>query len=274
MVHVQRKLRFLGFSAILGMNFLFVSAQSSSPILGDIPIPIMSGVLGQQDAVALQEIKAHIAALGAGSWLGMQGTGQIVYGSKDSTAYTATLSILGTTGFRLDSKTATGETSTRIYGRYGTIQEADGRKYPLPSNTAISGIVQFPQLRLVGFPASGESLIDRGLVTVDGASLHRVTVECSASTRNQGAVQGSMVATDFYFDPATHLLLKSVNKIRLSGTGNSDFLRVVAYEDYRQVSGGMIPFRYVQTLDGNKQWTLQLSDVQLNPALIPTYFAF
>jgi hypothetical protein len=68
--------------------------------------------------------------------------------------------------------------------------------------------------------------------------------------------------------------VKSANVIHINGAGNNDFLREITYDDYREVGNVMIPFRYTQTLNGQNQWTLQLSEVQINPTAQATFFEF
>ncbi|MDQ2843739.1 MAG: hypothetical protein M3Y72_22395 [Acidobacteriota bacterium] len=238
----------------------------------DISFPDTKGPLGQKDGPALTELIGHLTAVGASPWTGMQATGQITYGTEDATAYSATLSILGGTGFRLDAQSSKGQMSIRIVDEHGSIQEADGRKHPLPADTAATGIFQFVQPRLPNFPDATESLLDRGVKSVDGVPLHKVTVESAGENLNP-AVPAN-VATDFYFDPTSHFLVKSANSIRIDGAGNNNFLRVITYADYRKVGNSMVPFSYTQTLDGRKQWTLQITEVQLNPTLNSTFFEF
>ena len=109
----------------------------------------------------------------------MQGTGQIVYGSKDPTAYSATLSMIGSDQlrlkFRLDAQTNKGEMSIRIHGQVGKIQGTGGPTQTIPPDTAIAGIFPFGLVRTLHSP--GTSLIDHGLTTVGGVQLHRISVE-------------------------------------------------------------------------------------------------
>lgn len=262
--------------ACLTLGCTLALAQSSSPAVfdKDVPSPTITEPFGQWDAPALNEIVDHLKVVGTSPWKGLQGTGQITYGVGDTTAYSATFSILGGTGFRLDGQTAKGELSIRINGGHGKIQEADGHLYPLLPNTAKSGIVQFELPRLANFPYPGTSLLDRGLVTIEGRSLHRITYEITTADASEAVKKKNAVVTDLYFDPASHLLIESANSIRIDGAGSADFLRVITYEDYRAVQGSMVPFRFTQTLNGQKQWTLQLSTVQLNPALETPSFEF
>jgi hypothetical protein len=160
-----------------------------------------------------------------------------------------------------------------INGRLGTIQEGDAQLGTLPFITAASGIVQFEIPRVANFPDQTASLIDHGDATIEGKTFHRITVESPLRSKAM-AENTETLATDLYFDSASHLLIKSANLIRIEGSGNNEFLRVITYEDYRQVDSSMVPFRYTQTLNGQKQWTLQLSEVQLNPDLPGSLFEF
>lgn len=240
----------------------------------DIVVPDATGSLGQKDSGAQTELVQYLTVMGGSSWTGMVGTGQITYGTKDTTAYSATLSILGNSSFRLDAQTASGPLSIRISGQHGTIQEADGKQSPIPANTAATGIFQFLQPLLANIPNISESLLDRGLTTVDEVSLHRVTVELSAVGLDLITGTKGITATDLYFDPASHLLIKSANSIQINGGHGHHFLRVITYGDYRKVGNMMVPFSYTQTLDGQKQWTLQLANVQLNPTFDSASFEF
>ena len=234
--------------------------------------PERTATLGQQDASALAELAANVRTTGTSAWLGMRGTGKITYGGTDAAEYEATLSILGNVGFRLDSRTADGTTSVRIYKRMGKIQDEKGSFTLLVPNTASTGIFQFALPKEHVSAATNVSILDHGLSEVSGGKLHRITVEIPAG--NFEAKRKATVATDLYFDPTSHFVVKSANTIRMNGVGNVDFLRVITYDDYRAVNGTMIPFRFTQTLDGQKQWTLQLTDVQLNPALKADFFQF
>lgn len=252
---------------------LSLSGQSSVRTLTFIPSH-PTEVIGRIDPAAMQEITAHRSKVaGSAQWTGLQGTGRIQYGS-DPTTYDATLVISGRTKFRLDAQAANGSISIRINGRIGKIQEADGRVFPLPPDTATTGLLQFELPRMEGFPEQAFcSLIDRGGVAIDGEPFHQVTYEMADHKAADGK-SVKTIPTELFFDPTTHLLVKSLNMIRLDGAGPNEFQRVITYEDYRQVGDSLIPFRFTQTLNGQKQWTLQLSDVQLNPGTQSNYFQF
>jgi len=240
----------------------------------DVPIPAATGAPGQQDTAAAKEITEHLTIVGSVPWLGMQGTGQIVYGSKDTTAYSATLSMMGSDQFRLDAQTNSGEMSLRIHGQLGKVQGGGGPARTIPSETAAVGIFPFGLVRTTHFPGPGTSLIDHGLTAVGGVQLHRITVETPSIGRDPVTKARRMIAIDLYFDPASHLLVKSASSSLVALGHSSRFLRVVTYSDYRKVGAAMVPFRYTESMDGQQYWVLQLSDAQLNPALDTAYFQF
>ncbi len=244
------------------------------PLDKDVATPNATGVLGHQDTAALKEVTEHLATVGSTPWLGMQGTGQIVYGSKDPTAYSATLSTMGSDQFRLDAQTNKGEMSLRIHGPVGKIQGTGGPAEIIPPETAAAGIFPFGLVRTVHFPGRQTSLMDHGLTAVDGVQLHRITVESPSFGRDPVTKSRRTIAIDLYFDPATHLLAKSASSSFISVGHSAKFLRVVTYSDYRKVGTSMVPFRYDESMDGQQYWALQLSNVQLNPVFDATYFQF
>jgi hypothetical protein len=249
------------------------------PVDRDVSVPSATGLFGHVDPAASTEILEHIAAVGASPWQDMSASGKITYPLGDtSEADSATLTIFNGDRFRLDVQTPQGTRSTRIVGGSGATLRSDGSKDFLLPFTAAQGLVAFPQLRVATFPTSQTSLYDKGLQSVDGTTLHRLAVEHplgkppSALPSAKATVPPSVV-TDLYFDPASHLLMKSVASIKLSGMG-SDFIRCTTYEDYRKVGAVLVPFRISESLNGQVQWTLQLDSVALNTGLAQTNFIF
>lgn len=251
------------------------------PLDRDVKTPRATGTFGQVDAAASAEVSGHKNVMGASEWQGMTGTGQITYPNANAPVVEdATLTILNTDNFRLDVTTAKGIQSTRISGTYGAFRNADGKMRFFMPNTAMQGLVGFPLFLKSTFPNPATSIIDKGLVTVDGIPLHRITVERPINPAVPPPASMPMrekllqdVVTDYYFDPTTHLLHKSVATIQIPGSA-SRLLECITCGDYQRVQGAMIPFLYRKTLNGQLQWTLQLNQVQLNPNQPQSYFTF
>ena len=173
-----------------GIGCVVLQAQSNVPSIssqptkqslrildGDIVAPGVTAALGQQNGAALNEIKEHLSVVGSASWLGIQGTGKIVYGARDSTAYPATLSILGKNKFRLDAQTSKGEMSLRIHGPVGKMNGTGAPEETISPDAATAGIFPFEAV----LSGTLDCCVDHGLTTVGSIQLHRITVEIPAT---------------------------------------------------------------------------------------------
>lgn len=237
-----------------------------------VPTPTFVGTLGQKDTGALQELVDYLKAVDILNWQGMQASGTLTDHSGNTNQ--ATLTILNGNQFRLDVQTPRGERSTRISGSYGRTLEADGKSFSMPPAAATTGLLAFPRLLVATFPESNMAFIDRGLVQIGGQSLHRITLEESAFPEATKADSRNVGVTDLYFDPSSHLLLKSASAVQLDSGDNERYLLVVTYGNYQNVQGNLIPCTYSQSLNGQPQWTLQLNSPSLQPSVDSSYFHF
>jgi len=242
------------------------------PLDAAVPVPQNIPSTGTKDANALQEVLSFLTATVPGSWKGMQGTGTIILPNGSATEQgSATLTVLNGDAYRLDINAPDGQRSIRIDGINGQILDADGKQHALPIATALDGLVAFPFLFTQSLTDPTISVIDRGAVTIDGQSLHRLTVVRPIFP----SAPASWVSTvDLYFNTTTHLLEKSAASVQIDGADPEFYVQVVTYGDYRAVGTVMLPFSYQQTLNGQMQWTLQLASIQLAPAVDASYFAF
>lgn len=268
---IHRLVHILLFATSVNLLGQSVGRLKPGKLDGDISIPSAMGTLGQLDPVAVAELKAHIVAVGHQDWVGMQGIGKIIYGGQDTTAYDATIYNLGVNKYRLDAQTMRGMESFRIDGQLGKVRGADGKLSLIPSDPASLAIFPFEIPRATAILTSQISLHDRGVVSVGGTELHRITYEVPGGS---AALTPQTTAVDLYFDPSTHVLVKTASLVRLARSRPVFFLSVVTYSDYRKVDGILIPFRYTETLEGELSRTLQLSTVQLAPSLSSTDFDF
>lgn len=238
-----------------------------------IPIPQSTISSGQKDASALQEILDFVKATDGGTWGGLQASGTLVSGSIGGQS-PATL-LIGKAGeLRLDVSAAQGPWSIATQGMYGQSMEADGSKHRLSSAMSRDGLFAFPRLFMRSFPDALTSVLERGTISIDGRALHRITVERSVSARHPSLPTDPNSAIDMYFDSTTHLLIKSAISVQIDPTDRERYLLVMTYSDYRSAGQTLLPFSYHQTLNGQPQWTLQLNNLQLNPAVNPSQFHF
>ena len=251
-------------------------AQTAAPgtmATPSIPIstPTPTGVLGHLDPAALSEVVAHRTAVGGLSWAGMQAVGQVSYGSS-TTSYSVTLSNFGDRAFRLDVTTPKGISSTRIYGVMGKQQASDGTTVPITIDNCQAGLFPFELARSVYLQSPSVTLTDGGMSTIDGMTLHRVTLERATLGRNPVTQQRQTVVIDLYFDPSTHLLVKS--RVPVDIGRNVKLISDVTYSDYRLVGVVRITFQFNETIDGQPYRSVQLSAVTIVPTLDSTLFAF
>jgi hypothetical protein len=270
-------------SALLALALVSISlhAQQNSftAIHGNtdqgVVSPRKSPVAGRQDPAALVEVRAYQKAIGLAAWTDMQGTGSITLNTADKGVENTSLSILGQSQYRLDVETSKGTKSTRMNGAVGAVQYEDGHKRPVDATDAGAGLFGFPLLNDSNFPEPRIGLVDNGIVSIDGVPLHRITVEwpwAGDPVDTNGNVLTNVV--DFYFNPQTHLLMKTANAVVGSKPSPTRLLRVISYDDYRVVNGMEVPYRYRQTLNGQLMWTLQLNQVQLHIGLASSSFLF
>ena len=239
-------------------------------------LPQVASATGQQDSAALQAVRAYQSAVGLVAWNDMQGFGSMVSTTGNSDAARNVVLYLGKHGkTRLDTQMPQGERSVRMLGAYGVIQRENGSTEAIDSRNALDGLVAYPLLDDPNFPDASLTLIDQGNVTVDGVSLHRVSV-ASPWPGTGGSPNGNppMSVVDFYFNPTTHLLIKSASSILNNPRASEPNLQVISYADYQPVDGMLIPFQCSETLNGQQMWTLQLNQVKLNNGFSDSDFHF
>ena len=250
---------------MLAPRFAFTQEQS-------FPLPTTTGAVGKKDSGALAEIKAHLLTVSASGWQDLQATGTLTY--PDSDTHPATLYLMGSKYSRLDIEMGAGTRSLRIGGFAGRFQDEQGNQGSLPPGTSCAGIVAFSRIWSDAVTSSRISLTDENIYGGTGQSLHRITMEYPLESATGSGLANRTAATDLYFDPSTHLLAYSVDAVAFHGTTRQIFNRVTAYGDYQEFSGIKVPTAIKQYLNGQLQWTLQLSQVTVNSAPPAHTFSF
>jgi hypothetical protein len=244
-----------------------------------INLPTFEGRDGQQDASAIQALEEYVSATGLGRSGSVTLQGDIVI-SPDSQRQqgTATLTVEGSNRFRFDIHTSTGNVSTRIEGLTGSIQRDEQGVYRMPAETAMSGAIISPWTIETLLKDERLSVENRGIVSVDGSSLLKITLHRPLCLHAGGCapdLQKLRLTTDLYLDPHTHLLIKSVETVRLSEQLPTRSLRVITYGDYHQLNGAaMVPFEYRETLNGQLIWNLTTTEASIGNRHEQSYFRF
>jgi hypothetical protein len=237
------------------------------------PMPSATGALGKKDAGALAEIRAHLLSVSAAGWQALEATGTLTY--PDGTTHAATLYLMGSNNSRLDIEMEAGTRSLRQSGFAGRFQHENGTRGSLPPATAGAGIVAFPRIWTDAATSSRISLYDHNTSLFKGQNLHQITIEYPIDIgAASGGANGKTAVTDLYFDPNTHVLDYSVDAVTFNGPAKQTFSRETSYEDYQQFSGIKVPTTIKQYLNGQLQWTLQLSQITINAAPAANTFSF
>jgi hypothetical protein len=235
------------------------------------PLPSTTGTLGNKDAGAIAEIKAHLLVVSATGWRGLEGTGTLTY--PDGDAHSALLYLRGSKYSRLDITMDSGTRSLRVSGFAGRFQDEKGNPGVLPPATSSAGIVAFSRIWAEAATSSRISLYDQGIYTSSTQSLHRITIEYPLDAEGGSSFSKKTAATDLYFDPNTHLLLFSVDSFSVS-TMRRPLTLVTSYGNYQPFEGVSVPTTIKQALNGQDQWTLQLSQVTINTNSPTSTFSF
>lgn len=238
--------------------------------------PRMAGAPGQKDSAALNTVRLYLAVSSRGEWPGFDATGTMVVGTGDQkSTLPASLTIEPRGFYRLDLTTPYGIRSERVEGTTGAMQSEGGKTVQLPVLAVASGIIPLPPTLADAATDSRDSLINGGMVEVEGARLHKITfIRPLFQSSSDSQPAAPPLITDFFFNPSSHLLVKSVDAIVLNQNSSSRHLRVITYDDYRPVSGAIIPFRYTETVDGRLVWSLQFTNVTAGSNHGAEYFHF
>ena len=260
---------FSTFSLLLAL--LVVNPASTFSQGQPFPVPTSAGVIGVKDPTALAEVLAFTRATGAANWRSLQGTGTLSY--QDGETHDASLYLFGSEYSRLDVEMGSGTRSVRLNASAGSFKnESEERNFLLPTTSRV-GLVAFPKVWTDVVNSSLVSLYDHGVYTGAGQALRRITIEYQV-TLSSYSPGDPTVATDLYFDPSTHALLFSVDSVRFASSAGQSFLQVMSYGGYHAFNGVVVPTSLTQTLNGQPQWALQLSQVTVNSNLSLSTFSF
>jgi hypothetical protein len=255
--------------------FLAISAvtppglQSQPGEAQALPAPPVTGVLGVKDAAAVEEIAAFMQASSSTGWHDLEASGMLTFPSGDQHA--ATLWLVGDLESRLDIETDTGVRSVRLTKSSGRLRDERGNQVPFLPETSSRGILPLSKLWAGVAPSRDTSLHDQGLFTESGQNLHRITMEYPYI--HEGGFHPT-VSADLYFDPATHLLVLSVEDVRFVQSSYRLFRRVTSYSNYQAIGPIILPTTIQQTIDGQIQWTLQISQATTNTNPPDSTFSF
>jgi hypothetical protein len=184
-----------------------------------------------------------------------------------------TLLARGTAQFRLDAAIPTGKRSWAISNGAGTLLDTDGGRTAIPWHNVVN--VGIPSWRLPNILAAlSDSTVTVsyvGLVQSDQGQAHQIRVEQTDSA-NPDAKLAAIKAVDYFVDAKTYLLLQTVDSTYSTTDLTQAYEHAVAFADYKNVSGVMVPFSITEKISGQNIWSIQLSSITFNTGLTDADF--
>lgn len=83
---------------------------------------------------------------------------------------------------------------------------------------------------------------------------------------------GVLIATEYYVDPQTFLLLGASGTLRPDNGGSAEIAWEVRYSQYEKSAGVMVPMHIEEYLNGSLIRSIAISSIQINPALAASTF--
>lgn len=258
----------------------FVGALSTvagvAQTLESFQAPRSTGVLGTRDPGAVAEISDFLSASKAADYIDLTASGTVAFawGGGHPVSGNAVLYAISGDDIRLDTTADSMRRSLRICSTHGAFSLNNGKPIAMQSIDAAVGLLGYTRLLSVSLSDRTVSLVDRGMVSIEGVSLHRITLETPLV---RGSVQRGLsatVSTDFYFDTHRHLPLYSVDNILGTSSPTNKHIRAISYADWQQFQGVTLPTTVTQTFDGQPIWAMQFNQFALNTGLTSTTFIF
>ena len=226
------------------------------------------------DSSALSVIANHLNAVHSGQWAALTAAGSITLPGLASAS--ADLTMSGSSQCILKLGSSAPIRSILSDGKTLRTVHADGSTTTMVEEAGLSGLLQFQLLRAADFSRRLLSLKDEGPVKVDGRAyleLSAVFLEPNPPSTISGS-KPNTIKILFDFDPGTMFLARSVTKVKIPGSPNNLASLATTYSDYRASGTVLIPHAIAQTLDGQPQWTLNLTDVSLTAPVDLSLFSF
>ena len=207
------------------------------------------------DAAAITAINRFLQATGTTAWIGMTGQGRLSL-TRDGDGYPSTISILGTNHTRIETAKPN-STEIMTYNPSRSALRTGSMTQSLSPDMTMHGLVPLPKLFTLLTHDSNSVWVERGVQQIGSQSLHRISWQ-PASLPPVGAA-----SIDYYFDPATSLLVSTVAVLQLSTQDGTFYTLTTTYDDYRSSGTAVMPFRYHQDVNGSFSWTLQLDTLEV-----------
>jgi len=243
-------------------------------VFSGIPIQAQSAPEApQRDAQALTVLTQALAAAGenfsVGSVADFTATGSITYyWAGQPVSGPVTVRGMRLNDIRVDATLPDGIRSWGVLHGKGSVKDAAGNLSTIPPhNTLNLGAFSFPLLKIAA-ALSNSALSVQYLGTTDfnGIQANVIHVAKNQST-DPGGLIAHLTAVDFLIDPTSYQILAVRDVIHPEDRATQDIAREIAFSDYRLANGILLPFSVTEQVNGQRTWTMQLDQIQVNSGL-------
>ncbi len=207
-------------------------------------------------------------------------TGNVTYHWNPEAQGSVTVRALGLGHIRVDANLPSGVHSSVVSEGQTTTKAEDGTlsqyppPYPLPSSDAypyqppmFPGGLVLPHAQLtVVLNAPRFSISYRGVVQVDGHTVHDIQAQAVLPGETQPGSVDEYHTTDYFIDILT------VQLVMIQDIVPKHVVHENRYSDYRAVSGVLVPFSLSEEMGGQKTWEILLDQASFNTGLQDTVF--
>lgn len=265
---------------------LFVCVLLSNiPVWGQQTQPGTAPPPAPKDPQAVSVLNQALAVAGGAAAIAaitdFTATGNITYNWNPQEQGSVTVRGLGSDEIRVDASLSGGVRSWAIHDGHTTIRAANGAivqfppPYPVPSSDAFpyqtpmfpsSLILPYLQLTYV-LNSSSFSIEYKGIVQVDGRSVHDVRIQRIPPGSTEPANMIEYSIKDLFIDTATFQLAMTQDTVP------KHTIHQVRYSNYTMVNAMMVPLSISEQLGGQQTWDLALGQVVFNSGLQGSDFA-
>ena len=223
---------------------------------------------------ALILLAQYQAAVGGVDLTTLQGTGTIRLPGS-TVPLPASLVILGSSFLRIKISNADRLTGFAARGQLYKSYYVDGTTAIDAMGTGPASISAFQLLSTKDVMSKLLSLSKDTATDATGKKYDRLRARHAFFVPAGGKLTSAAktAAVDYYFDPSTHYLIKSVTTVQVTGILNPIPIET-SYSDYRMAGLSRVPFKISLVLNGQPDWILTLTDVKLSTTLDPSRTAF
>jgi hypothetical protein len=234
----------------------------------------------QRDAQAITLLSQVISASGGmavvTSLRDFAASGGITYYWAGTQVHnTATLRARGIRNFRLDANLPDGTQSWVAVQGKGSVKGANGTVTAIPRhNTMHLVALSFPAWKIANaLSDTGLALQYTGAETFSGQQVNVVHVQLPVdNSADPGGIASHLSGMDFLIDTATYQVVGIRDAFHPAHDSTQDVMHEIAFSDFREVNGCLVPFSISERVGGQETWAIQLSAITFNVALTDSDF--